>query len=109
MRFLSAGLLDYRSSFVRTLVRTMFREVVMFNAAVTSAALACLLMATPVRAQALGTSAQAKARLEKATAELKAGEAAALAKFNNKDGGFRDRDLYVFCYNTSDVKFTAHP
>jgi signal transduction histidine kinase len=42
--------------------------------------------------------------------ELKANEAAALAKFNDKDNKqFRDRDLYVFCFNISDGKFTAHP
>jgi hypothetical protein len=27
----------------------------------------------------------------------------------NKDQQFHDRDLYVFCMNTSDAKFTAHP
>ena len=48
-------------------------------------------------------------QLQATIAELKAGEAAALAKFNNKDGSFRDRDLYVFCYSTSDGKFSAHP
>src|SRR5215831_9421945 len=79
----------------------------MLKVAVTSAALACVLLSTSVQAQSFGTAAEAKAMLEKATAELKAGQAAALAKFNNKDGGFRDRDL--FCYNTSDGKFTAHP
>lgn len=56
-----------------------------------------------------GTAAEAKAMLEKAVAALKAGEAAALASFNKADGGFRDRDLYVFCYNMADGKFTAHP
>ena len=60
-------------------------------------------------AQQFGTAAEAKAMLDKATAALKAGEAAAIAKFNDKAGGFRDRDLYVFCYNVSDGKFTAHP
>jgi len=54
------------------------------------------------------TAAEAKAMLEKAVSELKANEAAALAKFNKTDGGFRDRDLYVFCANTTDGKFTAH-
>jgi signal transduction histidine kinase len=60
-------------------------------------------------AQQLGTAAEARAMLDKAVTELKAGEAAALAKFNDKAGGFRDRDLYVFCYNMTDGKFTAHP
>lgn len=60
-------------------------------------------------AQSFGTAAEAKAMLEKAVAALKANETEALAKFNQKDGGFRDRDLYVFCYNMTDGKFTAHP
>ena len=60
-------------------------------------------------AQQFGTAAEARAMLDKAVAELKAGEATALAKFNDKAGGFRDRDLYVFCYNMTDGKFTAHP
>jgi len=60
-------------------------------------------------AQSFGTAAEAKAMLEKAVAALKANETEAIAKFNAKDGGFRDRDLYVFCYNMTDGKFTAHP
>ena len=60
-------------------------------------------------AQSFGTAAEAKAMLEKAVAALKANETEAIAKFNAKDGGFRDRDLYVFCYNMADGKFTAHP
>src|SRR6476660_9605430 len=55
-----------------------------------------------------GTAAEAKAMLEKAVAELKANEAAALAKFNKGEGGFKDRDLYVFCYDMNTAKFTAH-
>jgi cytochrome c len=55
------------------------------------------------------TAAEAKAMLERAITELKSNEAAALAKFNKPDGGFRDRDLYVFCANVADGKFTAHP
>jgi cytochrome c len=71
------------------------------------AALAVSLGATALYA-ADGTAAEAKAMLEKAIAALKADKAAALANFVKKDGGFIDRDLYVFCYNTSDGKFTAH-
>src|SRR5262245_50716679 len=55
-----------------------------------------------------GTAAEAKAMLEKAVAEIKANETAALAKFNKGEGGFKDRDLYVFCYDMSSGKFTAH-
>ena len=29
--------------------------------------------------------------------------------FNKGEGGFKDRDLYVFCANASDGTFTAHP
>ena len=56
----------------------------------------------------VGTAAEAKATLEKAVIELKSNEPAALAKFNNADGGFRDRDLYVYCFDVGTGKFTAH-
>src|ERR1700680_1705348 len=65
-------------------------------------------LSTAALAQGTGTAAEAKALLEKAVAELKTNEAAALAKFNKTDGGFRDRDLYVFCYDMNTSKFTAH-
>jgi cytochrome c len=55
-----------------------------------------------------GSASEAKAMLEKAVAELKANEAGALAKFNKGEGGFKDRDLYVFCYEMTTGKFTAH-
>jgi cytochrome c len=73
-------------------------------------AVACVVvLAAGALAQAkFGTAAEAKALLDKAVAELKSNEAAALAKFNNADGGFRDRDLYVFCYEMPSGRFTAH-
>jgi hypothetical protein len=75
-----------------------------------AAAGALLLGVAFATAQQFGTAAEAKAMLERAIAELKANEAAALAKFNDKDNKqFRDRDLYVFCFNMGDGKFTAHP
>jgi signal transduction histidine kinase len=55
-----------------------------------------------------GTAAEAKAMLDKAVAELKANKAAALAKFAKGDGGFKDRDLYVFCFDMNSAKMTAH-
>ncbi len=55
-----------------------------------------------------GTSAEAKAMLEKAVAALKADKAGALAKFTKGEGGFKDRDLYPFC-GGPDGNFTAHP
>lgn len=56
----------------------------------------------------LGTAAEAKAMEDRAIAELKADPAAALAKFNRADGGFRDHDLYVFCFNLTTSKLDAH-
>ena len=47
--------------------------------------------------------------LEKAVAAVKENKANALAMFNRGEGGFKDRDLYVFCANASDGVLTAHP
>ncbi len=66
-----------------------------------------MLVGVIMAAAQFGT-AEAKAFLEKVVAALKANEAAALVDFNKKDGPFRDRDLYVFCYNMTNGKFTAH-
>jgi signal transduction histidine kinase len=54
-----------------------------------------------------GTAVEAKAMLAKAVSELKVNEAAALAKFNKGEGEFKDRDLYVFCFDMTTRKFTA--
>jgi signal transduction histidine kinase len=67
-----------------------------------------LALSVAAYAQGTGTAAEAKAMMEKAITELKANEAAALAKFNKADGGFRDRDLYVYCFEQASGKFTAH-
>src|SRR4029079_12319262 len=56
-----------------------------------------------------GSEQEAKAMLEKAVAALKDNKAKALAMFNKGEGGFKDRDLYVFCANASDGVMTAHP
>jgi signal transduction histidine kinase len=55
------------------------------------------------------TPEQAKAMLEKAVEAVKADKAKALEMFNKGEGGFKDRDLYVFCANASDGIETAHP
>ncbi len=74
------------------------------------AALALLCGAGLADAQQSGTAAEAKAMLDRAVAALKGNEATALSQFNDKSNKeFHDRDLYVFCYNMSDSKFTAHP
>jgi cytochrome c len=78
------------------------------NVLVSAIATAALLLCAWTAMAAEGTAAEAKAMLEHAIAELKANEAAALEKFNKPDGGFRDRDLYVFCFNMTNGVFTAH-
>jgi Single Cache domain 2 len=57
----------------------------------------------------LGTAAEAKAMLEKAVAAVSADKSKALEMFNNGEGGFKDRDLYPFCFNISDGIGTAGP
>ena len=47
--------------------------------------------------------------LERAVAAVKEDKAKALDMFNKGEGGFKDRDLYVWCANASDGIFTAHP
>jgi len=64
---------------------------------------------TTAEASEYGTADEARAMLDKAVAAVKADEAQALAMFNDAEGGFRDRDLYVFCANASDGVETAHP
>lgn len=59
-------------------------------------------------AQSFGTAAEARALLEKAVAALKADKSDALGKFTQATGGFKDRDLYVFCFDMNSGKFTAH-
>jgi hypothetical protein len=56
---------------------------------------------------AQGTAGEAKAMLEKAVAAVKADKTKALDMFNKGEGGFLDRDLYVFCSNVSDGKLLA--
>jgi hypothetical protein len=56
----------------------------------------------------LGTAAQARAMLERAVTALRADPAAAIARFNRADGGFRDRDLYVACFDTGSGIVKAH-
>jgi len=57
----------------------------------------------------LGTAQEARAMLDKAVAAVKADQAVALAMFNKGEGGFRDRDLYVFCNRVGDGKNVAGP
>ena len=73
------------------------------------AAALVLFTAASVPAAEFGTAEEAKALLERAVAAVKEDKAKALDMFNEGDGGFKDRDLYVFCANASDGILTAHP
>ena len=71
-------------------------------------AVLCLLAAGWAAAGDKGTAEEAKALLDKAVVLVKAeGDTKALAKFNDPKGGFRDRDLYVFCFGP-DNKVSAN-
>ena len=70
-----------------------------------SAAAAALLLTQAAFAQGqFGTADEAKAMLMKAVAAVKADKARALDMFAKGEGGFKDRDLYPFCFNLSDGK-----
>jgi len=72
-------------------------------------AVAGLALSTTTFAQQgqFGTAQEARAMLDKAVAAVKANKDTALVMFNNGDSGFKDRDLYPFCFNLSDGKFVA--
>jgi hypothetical protein len=74
------------------------------------ATLAALFLPSALSAQArFGTESQAKAMLDRAVVAMKQNKAKALEMFNKGEGGFRDRDLYVFCASASSGILTAHP
>jgi signal transduction histidine kinase len=72
-------------------------------------AAAVFMAMAPVSAAEYGTAAEAKGMLDRAVVEVKADKAAALVKFNDAKGAFRDRDLYVFCAAAGDGVLNAHP
>ena len=74
----------------------------------TAILLLCTITGPAAQAQ-FGTEKDARAMLNKAVAALTADKDKALATFNKGEGGFKDRDLYVFCANASDGVLTAHP
>jgi signal transduction histidine kinase len=71
------------------------------------AATAALTLSAAAVAQQGGTAEGARAMLDKAVAAVKADKAKALDMFNKGEGGFLDRDLYVFCNNTADGTIVA--
>jgi hypothetical protein len=75
---------------------------------IAAATAAVLALSTNAFAQQTGgTADEAKAMLMKAAAAVKADKAKAIDMFNKGEGGFLDRDLYVFCDNLSDLKIVA--
>jgi hypothetical protein len=75
---------------------------------IAAASVAVLALSTNAFAQQTsGTADEAKAMLMKAVAAVKADKAKALDMFNKGEGGFLDRDLYVFCDNLSSGKNVA--
>jgi len=74
-------------------------------------AAAALTLSTAVFAQQgqTGTAQEARAMLDKAVAAVKADQAIALAMFIKGEGGFKDRDLYPFCFRIADGKALASP
>lgn len=66
---------------------------------VAAASILAVLIAT-VRAVPAATPEQARAASERASAYLQeVGEAKAFSDFTRPDGGFKDGELYVFCYD----------
>ena len=78
-------------------------------AASVSLYIALLFAAATAQAGQYGTPEEAKAMLQRAVAAVKEDKGKALDMFNKGEGGFKDRDLYVFCANASDGILTAHP
>jgi hypothetical protein len=78
---------------------------------IAAAATAALLLASTAFAQQpsqSGTADEAKAMLLRAVAAVKADKSKALDMFNKGEGGFLDRDLYLFCNNVSDGTAVAN-
>ena len=63
----------------------------------------------PTQKAQFGSEQEARTMLEKAVAAVKADKTKALELFNKGEGGFKDRDLYVWCANASDGIVTAQP
>jgi hypothetical protein len=76
---------------------------------ITPASVAAILALSPAAfaQQTGGTAVEARAMLMKAVAAVRADKVKALDMFNKGEGGFRDRDLYVFCANASDGTLVA--
>src|SRR5215475_15992691 len=72
-------------------------------------AVSALAPSTAAFAQQGSSPQEARAMLDKAVAAVKADQAVALAMFIKGEGGFKDRDLYPFCFRIADGKALASP
>src|SRR5215472_12237564 len=72
-------------------------------------AVSALTLSVAAFAQQGGTPEEARAMLDKAVAAVKADQVVAIAMFLKGEGGFKDRDLYPFCFRISDGKTLAGP
>jgi hypothetical protein len=77
--------------------------------AATVAATLALSLAGCTENKQFGSPDEARAMLDKAVAAVAADKAKALDQFAKGEGGFRDRDLYPFCFNAADGVITAGP
>jgi cache domain-containing protein len=87
-----------------TTERTMTFKLLIAAMSTAAVALSTAALAQPSQ---FGTAQEAKAMLDKAVAAVKTDKDAALTMFNKGEGGFKDRDLYPFCFNLRDGKFVA--
>jgi hypothetical protein len=87
----------------------MWRKAMLKPLALCSIAITAILAGRiPAAGAEFGVTEEAKAMLVRAIDELKADKLTAIAKFNHNDPRFRDRDLFVFCFNRGDGRITAH-
>ena len=84
----------------------MFRTLII--GAMSAAAITLSTTALAEQGQ-FGTGQEARAMLDKAVAAVKADQLVALAMFLKGEGGFKDRDLYPFCFRTGDGKLIVSP
>jgi hypothetical protein len=75
----------------------MFRTFLIGTVSTVALAFSATAFAQPAQ---YDTAAEAKAMLERAVTAMKADTAKAVDTFNKGEGGFKDRDLYPFCYPT---------
>jgi signal transduction histidine kinase len=90
-------------------IATQLGRVVMLYRVLLTGVFVVMFSAVAFAAPSYGTAEEARAMLERAVAAVKQDKAKALEMFNEENGEFRDRDLYVFCANESDGIETAHP